>query len=230
MAPWQLTVRAATALQLMPLQQRRSDIFAAAATLVQRPSAEVPIALRRAWRAPCDNRHKEILWFLLYDAIPTAKLLAARSTSETWPCVCGHPCPGREHHFWECPVAVAVTTELQRHLPAVVGQLHISHIWLGQPPPSVHPGSWAVIALAALNAMERARRRATKNRIELRDGEVAPISVSAVSRFAVARLWGFLADLCALNIMPAEWRPLQHFLFQWVPDTSQWAHSRKPSD
>ena len=229
-APWQLTVRAATALQLAPLRQRRAEIFAAVATLVQRPPADVLTALRRAWRAPCDNRHKQILWFLLYDALPTASVFAARSTSEILPCVCSYPCPGREHHFWQCPVAKAIIAELQRHLPAAARHLHIFHLWLGQPPPGVHPGSWSVIALAALNAMERARRRATRSRIEARNGGTAPspVSVSAVSRFAVARLWGFLADLCALNTMPPDWRPLQHFLFQWVPDTNQWVHSRQP--
>lgn len=169
--PWQLTVKAATRVLLADRQAQRTAKLAESAALVQRTAGDAAAALRRAWLLPWDNRHKQVLWALLRDAIPTA----ARLRQAQRRCGCGALASGRPHHFWECPVAQAVVGELRRHLPEAAGAaLQPAHVWLGEPPPETHAGSWAVVALAALGAMERARRRMAAVVIQAIGGGQAP--------------------------------------------------------
>lgn len=86
--------------------------------------------------------------------------------------MCGVACPGRVHHYWDCPVAVAVMESVLSELPAAwctrpVGRppLTMRHVWLMQRPAGpkkLHCGVWRVVCLAALNAMDVGRKHATK--------------------------------------------------------------------
>jgi hypothetical protein len=216
--PWQLTVKVATRLQLVAKQRARITKLAAAAALVGRTGNDATAALSRAWRLPWDNKHKQVLWTLLRNAIPTAERLQQR-----WLCGCGTAAPGRLHHFWQCPVAQAVVRELRRHLPVFArALLEPAHVWLGEAPPGLHPGSWSVVALAALNAMAHARRRMTAQ--VLGDDHTPPTPaplptalLERLSRRAVAKFWELISDFCALQLAPVEWRDAHgHYFFTYT--------------
>jgi hypothetical protein len=134
----------------------RQELFQAFAAVCGEGTTheEVQCALRRTWALPWDNGRKAVLWGLVYDAHPTAERYGYRAQ----PCACGVLGPGREHHFWGCTAAQAVVAEVARHLPtgAPPGK---PHLWLGQPPAGVPADPWRVVALAALCAMDHARRK-----------------------------------------------------------------------
>jgi hypothetical protein len=81
------------------------------------------------------------------------------------PCPCGVVGPDahgdcerlRQHAFWECAIAQAVRTQVQRGLGGAL--LQQWHLWLVDPPPSVCPMVWRVVVLAAIWAMEQGRKR-----------------------------------------------------------------------
>jgi hypothetical protein len=67
-------------------------------------------------------------------------------------------CEGlREHAFWECAIAQAVSTQVQRDLGGAL--LQQWHLWLVDPPPSVRAMVWRVVVLAAIWTMEQGRKR-----------------------------------------------------------------------
>ena len=115
-------------------------------------------ALNTAWKeVPCFNAVREPLWRLAINAVPGANI-------RPWHCSCdlhGQPAASsRLHAFWDCPVAVAVRSQLAAGLPpgTVVSR---ANVWLLQPPagvPGLCPRAWAMVALAALEAMEFGRR------------------------------------------------------------------------
>jgi hypothetical protein len=129
------------------------------------PLTELHRALRRLWRLPWENGRKETFWRLVYDALPTA----ARLHSDQ-PCPCGAPAqrPGRQHHFWECPIARGVVSQLEAAMAATAlatapppAPLTLAHIWLARPPPGLHADLWGVVCLAAVEAMAHGMRRLT---------------------------------------------------------------------
>jgi hypothetical protein len=63
----------------------------------------------------------------------------------------------RQHAFWECAIAPAVRTQVQRGLGGAL--LKQWHLWLVDPPPSVCDMVWRVVVLAAIWAMEQGRKR-----------------------------------------------------------------------
>jgi hypothetical protein len=70
----------------------------------------------------------------------------------------------RQHAFWECAIAQAVRTQVQRGLGRAL--LQQGHLWLVDPPPSVYEMVWRVVVLvaiwavlAAIWAMEQGRKR-----------------------------------------------------------------------
>ena len=120
------------------------------------------------WRLPVHNSEKEVLWRLLF-LPPTSqrqlqqfvqgKLKASKK------CGCGWAAPVspdpllalRDHRFWSCHIAVTARHLLQHHLPPGT-QIQPTHLWLASPPsPSIHPGVWAIVALATLNSISRAQ-------------------------------------------------------------------------
>ena len=152
-----------------------------------------------------DNGTKEIFWILVYGA------------AHSWvPCVCGAPQRGRDHFYWACPVAQAVVAEVQRCLPPSAGFVTRSHFWLLRAPAGQFPQAWAVVALAALAAMESARRVQTRRARS--QGGAAPVPVQALSCRAVAAFWARIAEFCALGLAPDAWRAAPCSFFAWVPD------------
>ena len=106
------------------------------------------------WRLPWDNTHKEVYWRLALNGLP----LASRMPPTPRPCQCGShdPHPGRLHHYWTCPAAVAVADAVSTALGGV--PLTRSNLWLARPPPGIHRGVWDVTCLASLAAMDGGRR------------------------------------------------------------------------
>jgi len=133
-----MSVKLFTALQWPSVQrgvQVRHDRFlgAVAGSLVQPlapvQSAELRAVLSSVWALKWENKHKEVLWRLVYDGFPTA----ARMHKTDRPCACGVIMPDWQHHFWSCPVAQAVVQTVRAQLPPEVAVLQV-HLWLGRVP------------------------------------------------------------------------------------------------
>jgi hypothetical protein len=160
------TVAALTDHQLAGVYEARDSRHAAFAReaaggqlpLPPRPEQLVAAALNTAWReVPCFNAVREPLWRLAISAVPGANI-------REWCCHCDLHSPAaassRLHAFWDCPVAVAVRGQLAAGLPPGT-MVARTNVWLLQPPAGVVglcPRAWAMVALAALEAMEFGRR------------------------------------------------------------------------
>ena len=135
------------------------------------PLAELSAVLRRLWRLPWENGRKETFWRLAYDALPTAARL---HVNEPCPCGAAVPRPGRQHHFWDCPVARAVVGQLEAARAVAAAPAPppapptLADVWLARPPNGVHAGVWGVVCLAAVEAMDHGRRRLTGLRLRWR--------------------------------------------------------------
>jgi hypothetical protein len=166
--------------------------------------AELVRMLAGVWKLPWDNNRKEFLWRLVLDGVPTAARMHMGQES----CVCGAAVPDRQHHYWDCPVAVAVRAEVQRQLP-VGCALQQQHLWLGRlPNPHMHKGVWLVSVLAALLAMDKGRKLLCKWRLEQAEaGQGPPMAqqIPVAANLAVATLWDMLADFVGLKLCPPKW-------------------------
>lgn len=171
------------------------------------PVAHVPRLFSGMWRVHWDNVAKEVLWRLVYDALPTLERLHSPGS-----CACGAPSPGREHHFWDCPVAVAVRDQMQRaltvqeeerraHRPGRLPPLvQREQLGLGLSPRGVQPQVWRVVVLAALGAMERGRKALCSWRLQ--QSPVAPhpaalpldMQLEVAGRSAAVGFWDNLQD------------------------------------
>jgi hypothetical protein len=77
------------------------------------------------------------------------------------PCPCGVLGSGahgdgerlQQHAFWECAIAKAIRTQVQRGLGGAL--LQQWHLWLIDQPPSVCEMVWRVVVLAAIWAWSR---------------------------------------------------------------------------
>jgi hypothetical protein len=190
-------------------------------------------ALGDLWRVPWDNVHKEPLWRLSVNGVRNA---GGHELCPLHPCPCGFcgapgtPSPRdnsfawRLHHFWRCPVAVAVVGEIQRALPGVA--VKCSHIWLLHPPNNtIHPGVWGVVAAAAIAAMHSGRKNLIRLHLRkeelvgsgqtvmtaffpsLTGGQATPQTVlQRASRWATAWFWCLLQDFaCLHSSIPSGW-------------------------
>jgi hypothetical protein len=207
------SVKLLTQLQLGPIQLLRQqkyqqfvrealqgppDLSHQLANLQQR----VLPMLRHMWLLPWDNNRKELLWRLVVDGVPSAARM--HMTGDT--CACGVVAPGRRHHFWECPVAVAVVAAIRQQLP---GQPVVCchHIWLAVPPACpvrCHRGVWSVVALAALLAMDKGRALLCKWKLDPPQRSLDQ-QLHAVKRVAVVSFWDMLQDFVALGMCPQPW-------------------------
>lgn len=123
------------------------------------------VRMHHVWRLPWDNKWKEVWWRLLLGGLQGA---GGHGVCLRGACPCGWEVPQyldnqqgaaaqAAHVMWHCPPARAVRDLLQHHLPPSTHLLP-EHLWLLSPPsPSIHPGVWAVVALAALHAIYAAR-------------------------------------------------------------------------
>ena len=212
-----MSVKMFTTLQWPTVQRRlqvRHDRFlgAVAGSVVQQlapvQSSELRSVLSSVWSLKWENKHKEVLWRLVYDGFPTA----ARMHKTDRPCACGVVMPDWRHHFWSCPIAQAVIQTMQAQLPQNTSVLQV-HLWLGRVPmPGMHSGVWHVAMLSALRAMHKARKLLDKWRLEQLEGGVVPqhiatppLRVQVASRLAVATFWDSLHDFAALQLYKPAW-------------------------
>ena len=155
-----------------------------------------------------ENEHKEAWWRLTVDGIP---LLGNFHMRGVQPAACG--CGGfprgtqflatpRRHHFWACPVAQAVVD----HLSLAVGRsISCAEVWLVQAPENVQQCVWDVVVLAAVSAMECARRfmaAAQKGESALPPGPV--LLERAITRVVVT-FWARLRGFAALGLPKKGW-------------------------
>jgi hypothetical protein len=205
-------------LHMPPLQQARHE--------------ELSRMLQAAWALKWDNHRKEVLWRLMLDALPTAERM--HLAQET--CACGVVCPGKLHHYWECPVAQAVVAMLrdQLHLNGMQIEVCRPHVWLGKSPCTrVHAGVWLVVALAALLGMDKGRKLLYV--WAQRMAQQPPLSQHQVleqhqhhivlaSKLAVATFWDMLIDFVGVGDCHPEWEGkvgLAHPFLCMTPATEQ---------
>jgi len=163
------------------------------------------------WGIPWDNYRKEFFWRFSLDGIPTAARMHLVGAS----CACGVVAPDRAHHYWDCPIAVAVLAELKRNLPAYAAtSFHRLHVWLARVPvctPALHKQVWLVVCQAALLAMDKGRRVFTAIQLGCNQPPSASASLPSdlqlviAQRVAVATFWDMLADFAGLHLYPVEW-------------------------
>ena len=206
-----LAIRSATWLLLCEpggLHSQRDERLAAFALAAGHPASASPVlcAFATLWRVRWDNRWKEVYWRLAYDGLPTAVRCHFSDVS----CHCGAPRADRHHHFWTCPVAVAVVREVEAAAAAVgrplSGPLRLDNVWLAFPPTGVNGGVWAVVVLAVVAAMDLGRRTLvaqvlTATRLKV-PRPAAPVLTAVATRRAVRGFWELLCDFAALRGMP----------------------------
>jgi hypothetical protein len=214
------SVRLLTALQMPQAHvemRLRQETFAAhvsialPAPMTGVTAQEVRKCMLQVWKLPWDNKRKEVLWRLVYDAFPTA----ARMPGKHMPCPCGVAVPDRQHHFWLCPVARAVVTELQSQMPFLgPAALQQVHVWLSRVPANsgLHKGVWRVVCLAAMHGMHKGMQVLAAWAMHQQEGQVMPghlctpaQRVLAAAKIAVATLWDMVQDFVSLRMYPATW-------------------------
>ena len=247
-SPEALTVRGATLLQLHAVfgeqSQCRSEYVACALTVadvalptpdeVDTARAGLEAAMKVLWKLPWDNVRKETLWRLTVNGVSGA---GGHDVCPSRHCLCGWAVPEgvegprqrahalRLHCFWHCPIATAVRAELIASLPAGT-RLSCAHVWLLQTPieTQLHGGAWAVVCMAAVEAMAYGRRALWAMSMEkLRRGAVdknqsritdffsaiprAPLplpDLQRASRKAAAYFWCLIQDFVCLGACPWE--------------------------
>jgi hypothetical protein len=206
----ELTVGEATELQLGPERAQKEERQRKYYALATDTSGEVPGAaeavqgwLGRVWDTDWDNRRKEKAFLLAYNGFGTAE--RRRAGGET--CSCGFLCPGRVHHFWDCPVAGAVLDEVRQGLPQGTS-LQREHIWLGRVPGcQIDSGVWRVVAVAAIEAMAKGRSRLVREKLSSNAGDPPPGAEAAAAAGACAAriFWASLQDFVSMKQWPRVW-------------------------
>ena len=228
----------ASALQI-PLPTGLGDLAAMAAVRDAQTHLEHQLAF--LWGLPWDNVHKEPLWRLTVNGVVGA---GGHGICPSGPCPCGWAGPAasllgverslawQRHHFWSCPVAVAVVAELLASLPPSF-ELSCADVWLLRAPPQagLHGGVWALVCMVALAAMHYGRRllwsllMENVADVEGEDGftqtlitdffpvvsagdglAAAPIPLpQRAARKAAAWFWCLLQDFVSLQTLPPSW-------------------------
>jgi hypothetical protein len=211
----ELTVAAATKLQslqsVVEISQRHQQCLQRVRMLDHLPAnAPLPVVsdvLKRWWGIRVANNYKEAAWKLPLNAFPTAARMQLHGSH----CVaCGVLAPDVSHHFWSCPVAVAVRHEIEKQLVAFTilpagANLASAHIWLGCKPSQsrLHTLIWDMVCIAAVHAMDRGRATAWAVAASL----ATPVLVNQVAeRAAVGAFWSALADFAATSYVPRSAR------------------------
>jgi hypothetical protein len=180
---------------------------------------QVVPTLEQLWKLPMCNSVKEVYWRLTMVGVSGA---GGHNIVHKGPCVCGHlpPTPDypeeyrirgalqHAHHFWDCPVAMAVLTEVRAGLHPHVTHLHRSHMWLCIPPcPAVCLAVWRVVCLAAVAAMNEGRKHMWKHHISVAARTLATrrAAVLDAKRAAGRAFWCHLADF--VRALPTARRP-----------------------
>eukprot|EP00195_Chlamydomonas_chlamydogama_P002330 CAMPEP_0202920642 /NCGR_PEP_ID=MMETSP1392-20130828/76966_1 /ASSEMBLY_ACC=CAM_ASM_000868 /TAXON_ID=225041 /ORGANISM="Chlamydomonas chlamydogama, Strain SAG 11-48b" /LENGTH=374 /DNA_ID=CAMNT_0049614149 /DNA_START=11 /DNA_END=1135 /DNA_ORIENTATION=- len=193
------------------------------------------------WKLPWENSNKEIWWRLAVRGVSAA---GGHDICISGPCPCGWQLSTggeegaqrmQQHTFWDCPVAQAVMQQVRNAIPAAP-EVSRKHLWLLQAPPDsgLYQPVWAVVCLAALNAMQQGRAymwALHKRRQELlasyrasggrqvsleecwqraagtRLSMVPPggSPTSKASARAAALFWSHLQDFADIGIVPVDW-------------------------
>ena len=161
--------------------------------------------LARAWRCGASNRVKEGWWRATVNGIATAK---ARGWAPG-PCPCGFPAHGqapqphvgldmRAHALWDCAIADAVVSQLQRVAGPGV-PVERRHVWLMEVPAglAVELPVWRLVCVLAVHAMLAGRRCAVRQMLGWREqhpgvppgGAEHGVWVGVGGDWAVARFW-----------------------------------------
>jgi hypothetical protein len=134
--------------------------------------------MRQLWSLKWDNHLKAVYWRLVHNGLPTAARMHQDVVCGVCqqPAAAGGPRIGRQHHFWECPVAQAVVAAVRQQLtPAWCSEPVSAHHVMCMHPPAgsackaLHAGVWRVVCLAAVCAMEEGRRAAYRAVVEERE-------------------------------------------------------------
>jgi hypothetical protein len=139
---------------------------------------------------------------LALNAFPTA----AGMRLDTPCAACGVAAPDFGHHFWTCPVAVAIRAEVEHQLSVADMAPHgervaCSAVWLGcLPHERMHRFVWDLVCLAAIDAMEVGRRSAWA---VSRNMPAADLVAAVAVKAAKAAFWSALADFAATVKVPA---------------------------
>ena len=190
---------------------------------VQVEGAALSAHINDLWSLHWANEYKEPLWRLLTNGF--------RGRHCRGPCPCGWapqgtslgpllPLHSRMHAFWDCPVAAAVVSELQRGLGVAAPPLTCADVWLLRRPSalrsSVIPGAWALICMVAVFAMERGRRAIWRGHL---GGMPDASTVASACRGAVAWFWLALQDFVDAEATPLKWGaiPSSHPFFGGIP-------------
>jgi hypothetical protein len=96
--------------------------------------------------------------------------------------------------------------QFQGHWSLPAGELQRHHIWLGIPPQGIHQGVWDVVCLAALNAMDAARRTMIRSQLSTISVTLPTRQLARVgARAAVVAYWKLLANFVGVGALPAAW-------------------------
>ena len=210
------TVKLGTQLQALDLERPRQAYHAAyvrealglSPAVVAPPEAAL-VALRAVWRrlwkrVKWEPRRKEVLWRLAVDGVPMPGSSHLPGVPPE-PCACGcYPAAvggavsPRLHHFWSCPFARPLFDTLEACCGCGVTR---EHVWLcvSPDPPTVLQCVWDVVALAALNALEWARRYMHARR------PYSPALPAAVRAGLSAKFWALLRDFADLGLPRKGW-------------------------
>jgi hypothetical protein len=178
--------------------------------------SELQALLHNLWKLPWDNSRKEVFWRLTLDGLPSAARMHMIGSS----CDCGVVAPDRQHQFWGCPVAQAVTQVLQENIPPQC-HVHRINVWLCRPPwPGLHVGVWRVVCLAAVISMNKGRQVLYKLP-ESQPAMSAQQRLAIACKVAVATFWDMLHDFVGVGLCNPVWLqevcPVHPFL-RVIPD------------
>jgi len=178
------------------------------------------VHLTALWRLPVPNSDKEIFWRCFLDGLPTAARL-----HQPQGCGCGaaDPCPGRSHHFGDCPVAVRILEGITQCLPDGPCSNLLALLRGAGVPPGVHQGVWLIVSLAAHSAMDYGRRQLWYRVKELK--QVAGEDLAAVvAGEAVQHFWEFIGRASAAPL-PSSWQTevlATHPFLSWNSEARIW--------
>jgi hypothetical protein len=211
------TVRLGTSMLLAPTTEQRALCHVAFVCEARGlPSPVAPAALAavdrlhrtfgRVWRRlRWEPARKEVLWRLAVDGVPMLGNSHLHGTVPG-PCACGAfaigsppvPVSPRLHHFWSCPVARALLSDIEHYCACTVPR---ASLWLlVSPAPSrIQRCVWDVVALAALGALEDARRYVCARR------PLGPAVLARATTVARSHFAAFLRDFAGLGLPAKGW-------------------------
>ena len=224
------TVRSGTDIITTPARRRRSgERLRPFAEQQGGTLQELQHTLVALWRLPWENRRKEPYWRLVYNAFPTAVRMHLPDTH----CICGAAHADAQHHFSECPPAAAVLASISAALAGArpgAAPATRADLWLARPPPAVHAGTWQVVCLAAIAAMDGGRRYMyARLHGPAQPPPYVPDIIAGSTRFAVARFWLLLGDFVGLGRVPRRWCtacPPGHPFISYHPGSHRWTVDR----